>query len=329
MRRRTFSALLAAGLLPASRVFSVEPAPEEENTATAWVCPMHGDYTMDVAGKCPRCGMDLVHAAPFDVRDYQFDFHTEPAAVQPGRKVKLFFRFRHPGTGEVVKKFEVVHERQFHLFVIGQDMEFFQHIHPVEQADGTWTIELVLPKAGYYKVLCDFLPAGGSAQFLAHPLVTTGYEGDLAGDSAHLVPDTDLTKTVGDITAKVKYDPETFVVGLYGHMTFFLTDTATGRPITDLQTYLGAFGHTLIMSEDMEDYVHSHPLDILAMPDDDGGPPQFLIPPGADLEKIRGGPEVTFEGLMPKPGRYRAWTQLRRNGVVHTFAYTFHVVPPA
>ena len=93
MRRRTFPALLAAGLLPAPRVFSVEPAPEAEDTAPAWVCPMHGDYTMDVAGKCPRCGMDLVHAAPFDVRDYDLDFHTEPAAVKPGQKVKLFFRF--------------------------------------------------------------------------------------------------------------------------------------------------------------------------------------------------------------------------------------------
>lgn len=318
MTRRTFSALLAAGLLPAA-----DRAPEED---TAWVCPMHADYTMDVAGKCPRCGMDLVHAAPFDVRDYDLDFHTEPAAVKPNQKVKLFFRFRHPGTGEVVKKFEVVHERQFHLFVISQDMEFFQHIHPALQLDGTWTIELVLQKPGYYKVLSDFLPAGGSAQFLARPLVTANYEGDLQGDSAHLVPDTNLTKTVQDITAKVSYDPEVFVVGLYGHMTFFLTDTATGRPITDLQTWLGAFGHTLIMSEDMEDYVHSHPLDILAMPDDDGGPPQFLIPPGADLEAIRGGPGVTFEGLMPKPGRYRAWTQLRRNGVVHTFAYTFNVI---
>ena len=60
--------------------------------------------------------------------------------------------------------------------------------------------------------------------------------------------------------------PPTFVAGLYGHLNFHLTDTATGRPITDLQTYLGAFGHTLIMSEDMVDYVHSHPLDILAMP---------------------------------------------------------------
>ncbi len=75
----------------------------------------------------------------------------------------------------------------------------------------------------------------------------------------------------------------------------------------------------------MAEYVHSHPLDIIASPDDDGGPPRFLIPPGADLEKLRGGPDVTFEGLMPKPGRYRAWTQFRRHDKVHTFALTFDV----
>ena len=68
-------------------------------------------------------------------------------------------------------------------------MEYFQHIHPAEQADGTWTIEVTLPKAGYYKVLSDFLPSGGSSQFIARPLVTAGYAGDLAADSAHLVPD--------------------------------------------------------------------------------------------------------------------------------------------
>jgi hypothetical protein len=37
---------------------------------------------------------------------------------------------------------------------------------------------------------------------------------------------------------------------------------------------------------------------------------------------------VTFDGLMPKPGRYRAWTQFRRNDVVHTFTTTFSVAAP-
>jgi len=287
---------------------------------------MHGDYTMDIAGKCPRCGMDLVRAAPFDVRDYQLDFRTVPALVKPGQKTTLRFRILHPGTGEQIRKFEVVHERQYHLFVISQDMEYFQHIHPEEMPDGTWTIDVTLPKAGYYKVLSDFMPTGGASQFIARPLVTSGYAGDLAADSAHLIPDTVPMKTVDDITATVDYDPATFQTGLYGHLNFHLTDKNTGRPVTDLQTYLGAFGHTLIMSEDMVEYVHSHPLDILAKPDDDGGPPVFLIPPGADLEKLRGGPDVTFEGLMPKPGRYRAWTQFRRHDKIYTFAFTFEVM---
>jgi len=287
---------------------------------------MHGDYTMEIAGKCPRCGMDLVRAAPFDVRDYQLDFRTVPALVKPGQKTTLRFRILHPGTGEQIRKFEVVHERQYHLFVISQDMEYFQHIHPEEMPDGTWTIDVTLPKAGYYKVLSDFMPTGGASQFIARPLVTSGYAGDLAADSAHLIPDTVPMKTVDDITATVDYDPATFQTGLYGHLNFHLTDKNTGRPVTDLQTYLGAFGHTLIMSEDMVDYVHSHPLDILAKPDDDGGPPVFLIPPGADLEKLRGGPDVTFEGLMPKPGRYRAWTQFRRHDKIYTFAFTFEVM---
>jgi len=183
-----------------------------------------------------------------------------------------------------------------------------------------------LPRPGYYKVLSDFLPSGGSSQFIARPLVTAGYTGDLLGSSAHLEPDRSPTKTVDDITAEVAYDPQRFVAGLYGHLTFHLSDAVTGQPIKDLQTYLGAFGHTLIMSEDMVDYVHSHPLDILAKPDDDGGPPQFLIPPGSDLEKLRGGPDVTFEGLMPKPGRHRPWTQFRRHDKVYTFAFTFDAV---
>jgi hypothetical protein len=314
--------VLFVALVAAVSAVAFFQTPEEE---TAWVCPMHPDHTSDAASTCPRCGMKLVRAAPFDVRDYDLDFRTVPAVVKPGQKAALRFRVFHPSTGEPIKKFETVHEKEYHLFLIRQDMEYFEHLHPEQQPDGAWSIAVTLPKPGYYKVLSDFMPGGGSSQFIARPLVTAGYSGDLAGDSASLVPDTVLTKTVDDITATLTLDPPQFLVGLYGHLNFHLTDTRTGRPITDLQTYLGAFGHTLIMSEDMVDYVHSHPLDILAQADDDGGPPQFLIPPGADLEKLRGGPDVAFEGLMPKPGRYRAWTQFRRNDKLHTFAFTFEV----
>src|SRR5215510_9266813 len=97
-------------------VLVVPSISQEPESDTAWVCPMHGDYTMEIAGKCPRCGMDLVRAAPFDVRDYRLDFTTVPSVVKAGQKTKLLFRISHPGTKEIIKKFENVHERQYHLF---------------------------------------------------------------------------------------------------------------------------------------------------------------------------------------------------------------------
>src|SRR5947207_10354790 len=127
MMKRIIKIVLLA-FLCALCVSVVPSISEQPETDTAWVCPMHADYTMDIAGKCPRCGMDLVRAAPFDVRDYELDLRTVPAVVKPGQKTKLLFRISHPGTGEAIKKSKIVHERQYHLFVISQDMESFQHI---------------------------------------------------------------------------------------------------------------------------------------------------------------------------------------------------------
>jgi hypothetical protein len=314
--------LLVVASVSAALLQNTPQAPARAaNEETAYLCPMHPDYTLDVAGKCPRCGMALVRAAAYDVRDYRLDFRTIPSVVTAGQKATLRFRVSHPGFDATIEKFEVVHDKQYHLFVISQNMEYFQHLHPEQRPDGTWTIDVTLPKAGYYKVLSDFLPAGGSTQFIARPLVTAGYTGDLTADSAHLVPDATHRHSVEDITAEVSLDPPSFVAGLYGHLNFHLTDTTTGRPVTDLQTYLGAFGHTLIMSEDMADYVHSHPIDLSVS--DENGPKQFMLPVGVDPETLHGGPDVTFEGLMPKPGLYRAWTQFRRNNKLYTFATTF------
>jgi hypothetical protein len=59
----------------------------------------------------------------------------------------------------------------------------------------------------------------------------------------------------------------------------------------------------------MRDYVHSHPFES----------------PENDVSKGFGGPTVTFEGYMPKAGRYRAWCQFQRNGEVITIPLTLNV----
>lgn len=282
----------------------------EEEALTGWFCPMHPDVTAAQPGTCTKCDMQLIAGNPFDTREYGLDLRTSPGAVEPGVPFTMRLMVRHPATGKPVRKFETVHEKQFHLFVISQDLSAFQHIHPELDADGAWQIEVTVPKAGYYKVLSDFVPTGGSPQFLGRTLVTSGFDGDLLSQAAQLTADASEVKTVDTITANLALDPEKLLAGQYGHLMFTFTDAETGEPVRDLQPYLGAFGHTLILSEDMLDVVHSHP----------------SPGPDNDISRGFGGPRVMFEGYLPRPGLYRAWTQLLRDGQLSTFSYTFRVL---
>ena len=299
--------LRAAAIL--ATVVSLSAAQQLEELS-AWFCPMHPDVTAAAAGRCHKCDMALIRGNPFDTREYALEMKTSPAAVRAGVPVRMEFTVRHPGTAKLVDSFELVHDKRFHLFVISQDMTEFQHIHPEPQANGSWAIDVTLPKAGYYWIISDFVPTGGSPQFVARPLITAGFGGDVGTGAARLTPDTQLIKTLDGITATVAYEPGTLLAGEYGHLMFSLRDAATNQPVSDLQPYLGAFGHTLIMSEDMRDAVHSHP----------------SPGPDSDVSRGRGGPNVTFEGYMPRPGVYRAWTQFLRNDRLTTFTYTFRVL---
>src|SRR5262249_50731351 len=148
------------------------------------------------AGTCPKCNMKLVKSAPPETSDYIVKLQTMPAAVKPGQTVKFRFTIFHPVTEKQIKEFNILHDMPFHLFVISQDFEAFQHIHPEKQPDGSFTIETVLPHAGYYKIFCDFFPAGGTPQVIHLSFVTAGYRGDLISSQAKLIPDKALVKTV-------------------------------------------------------------------------------------------------------------------------------------
>ena len=285
-------------------------SPAEPETITGWFCPMHPNHTSHEAGNCPICGMALMAGDPFETRDYLLDVETVPAAVRAGVPMRMVFRVRHPVSEAAITEYEVVHDKQYHLFVLSHDLEFFEHLHPERQPDGSWHIELTLPKPGYYRVLSDFLPSRGSPQFLGATLITSDFEGDLESEGAEIEPDATFRKTVDTITASVEFDPPKLVAGEYGHLRFTLTDARTGQPVTDLQPYLGAFGHTLILSDDLANYVHSHPSE----------------GPDSDISRGLGGPTVSFEGYMPRAGRYRSWTQFLRNDRLTTISFTFNVL---
>lgn len=287
------------------------PAQAGPTTATAYFCPMHPDIVSSAPGTCRKCSMALVPGNPLDVAEYRLDVETVPRAVRAGQPARFRFTVFHPITGSQIRELAVVHDRPYHLFVVSQDMNHFFHVHPEQEGDGSFSIELTLPQPGYYRMYSDFLPVGGGPQLIATPLVTARFDGDVVAASARLAPDPTLSKSADGTIVTLQIDPRELIAGRVVPLTLQLIDEGTRQPVVDLEPYLGAWGHALILSEDMIDCIHAHP--------------RGQLSEGTDRGALRGGPEVTFEGLLPKPGRYRLWLQFQRRGRTTTVPFTISV----
>ena len=273
--------------------------PAAETAPAGYVCPMHPDIRGNEGDTCGKCGMRLVPAAA-DYTPYLLDVDWSPRAIHAGEKGRVRFFVRHPVSGAKVRRFETVHERVFHLFVVSRDLEYFAHIHPVLHADGALDVDITVPRPGAYQLIADFLPAGGAPQLLQRSFVTAGYRGALGAVPA-LSPDLSDHIEGG---VRVTLVPPAARARREQLLTFEMTDAATGAAITDLEPYLGATGHLLVASADLAVAFHSHPV--------------------AGVSSASG-PRTVFQVLWPREGIYRIWMQFQRGGRVSTVSFTIPV----
>ena len=286
-------------------LFRIEPGVAVEivrdlDRPDAFWCPMHPDVRAADAGKCPLCGMTLVPIPPPRVGEYLMDVTISPAfGRSEAPKVRL--TIRDPLTGRPVPAFVTTHERPLHLFIIDRHLDYFRHLHPVRVGAGVFESREPLPP-GEYVVIADFLPEGGRAQMLQRVIVTPGFRGRMFPPPPELIPDDAQAKQHDGV--QVRLEASGLTAGKEATLRFALGDAASGQPITDLEPYLGAPGHMLIVNSDLTEADHAHP-----------------------EEATTPGPSITFQPLMPATGRYKLWLQFQRRGVVSTVPFVVSVAP--
>jgi heavy metal-binding protein len=262
------------------RVFTFQ---NDQKTPADWTCPMDRDVHLDHPGKCPRCGMTLILKVP-DLVECSLSLAIEPRVIQPNEEARLIFRVSDQN-GNPVRRFETVHEKLMHLFVVSSDLEFFAHVHPEYQDDGSFVLNMRLPKPGMYRLLADYYPAGSVPQLTSETFYVKG-----STRSAHLTPS--LAPQQGEnLTAALQLEPQEVMAGLEAHLLYTLT------PGQGLEKYLGAWGHMLIASEDSIDLMHLHPV-------------------------FAAGATVQYNVIFPRAGIYKVWSQFQRLGVVNTISFS-------
>jgi hypothetical protein len=192
------------------------------------------------------------------------------------------FSFRIEGARGPVEDFDVLHDRRMHLIVVRRDLARFEHIHPTF-SEGTWSVELEPMAPGVWRAFADFSTEGTP--------VTLGVDLHVAGDYRpdRLPEPSDVSRADG------------FGVRLSSPNERVLRFQVTrDGSAVDLERYLGARGHLVVLREGDLAFLHVHPIE----------------------------DSLDFAVTYLSPGRYRLFLQFSVEGEVHLATFT-QVVPRA
>jgi hypothetical protein len=216
------------------------------------------------------------------VSDKGLTLELASRTARPGERVELGFRIV-DRRGQSVRDFDLEHTKRMHFIVVRRDMSGFQHLHPTERADGTWSVPVTLPEAGSYRVFADF-SVDERAYTLADDLTVDG-----TVNSRELPAPAQSADVDG---LRVSLDEGATKAGAESGLAF--TVTHDGAPVA-LQDYLGAKGHLVALRQGDLAFLHVHP----------------------DENRLK------FIATFPTAGRYRLFLQFKTaDGRLHTAAFT-------
>ncbi len=251
---------------------------------------------------------------------FKVDFKTEPGQIQAGAPATLVFTVK-DSKSSVVKDLQIVHEKPMHLLIVSKDLAEFYHVHPEPSSDGSYRVQHTFPNGGDFKLYADFTPPNAKQVVERIDVKVAGTE----RAKVALVADKKLEKSVDGLKLTMKPSAK-IEAGQEVTLDFAAFDAATGKPATDLQNYLGELAHFVIISEDLVDFVHAHPMakgekmdgmkmdgnkkekDHNADGHSHGKDPKNANKPSAY--------EVSAHTAFPRAGIYKLWAQFQRGGKI-------------
>jgi hypothetical protein len=255
----------------------------------AWgVGRLVGPRTTQAAPAPAHSGQEHVEEVkvPGGLQISQDGYRLEVLTRELSAKDAETFSFRVTGPdGKPLTAYTTAHDKDLHLVLVRRDLTGFQHLHPTLKDGGVWEVPLKVAEPGAYRMFADFQPAGREEGLIL------GADVNAPGDyHVHELEPGKTTATVDGYTVTLKGD---LVPGSASRLT--LEVSKDGRPVTDLEPYLGAFGHLVALRDGDLAYLHVHP-----------------------QESKQAGPEIVFYAEVPSAGTYGLFLDFQHAGKVRT-----------
>lgn len=189
---------------------------------------------------------------------------------------------------------DISHDMKLHLMVVSEDLSWFRHIHPEEQADGAYAITETFPAGGKYLLFSDFKPSGGKQTLNKQEIDVQGKSSPVSNDIS-----TKFTSKVDGYTVTL-LNGNDFKTNKTQHLEIAIEKDGKKLIEKDLQQYLGASAHIVMIGKVGKEFLHIHPVSDNRFP-------------------------VFAQTQIEKAGVYRMWAQFKIDGKVHTADFTVDV----
>lgn len=265
---------------------------QHADRSNTYACPMHPDETGKQGDKCSKCGMELKAIQQENSDEFQVHLSTLPHTIEAGKPTQLTLAIKR--SGQMVP-LEVSHEMKIHLMVVSEDLRWFHHIHPEEQPDGSYAITATFPNGGKYLLFADFKPSG-AYQTLNRQEIEV--QGNPSANNEEL--SNKWISKVDGFTVRLS-NASDFKTGQTQHLEVSIEKDGKELMEKDLQQYLGASAHIVMIYKSDKEFLHIHPVSDSRFP-------------------------VFAQTQIEKAGAYRMWVQFKIDGEVHTSDFTIDVI---
>lgn len=234
------------------------------------------------------------------------NFNISPIPTPTSKKAKLdFFVNRKPGNvGIPESELQVQHEQKMHVIGVRSDLNEFFHIHPAPEKDNqaVFSVQHVFGKPGDYKIWSEVKYRNEDHAF-GHPLIKVSGTGPVF----ELQKEITRNQIIGTYQVEIAYS------GVYAERENnidFIVKTLEGGN-TALGDYLGEKMHLVMISEDLREFIHAHP--ISSKHHEGLLVPLRALAHGIEVgeEAIEGENHVSFSMPFTKPGFYKLFAQFK------------------
>lgn len=224
----------------------------------------------------------------------RLEFESDLNSIEAQENFKLvFYPVLKSGENKKVK-LETLHERKAHLIFVSNDLEYFNHVHPIETLNGNYEVEFVLPSGGKYKLYAEYKPGD-------YDKITDVFDFMVSGKrKSDKIYESISTSFSGKEYSVKLLNAENLIAG--EDQTIIAEFYKDGRKlnINTFENYLGEKAHAVLISINDKEFMHVHPMIM--------------------------NENLTLHINLTKEDYYRLWLQFKINEMVYTADFVLKAV---